>query len=344
MPSERYCRQINLIGEANQLKLAKASVLVIGAGGIGSPVLLYLVAGGVGKVGFIDHDFVTLSNLHRQILYTEHDIGNPKSSIAYHKLKSINSEINLTEYNFKLTLENAKSILSNYNLIIDGSDNFKTRYLVNDICCQLNKPFISSSIFQDKIQIIFFDIKQGCYRCIFPEPPPPFLMNNCSDAGVLGATTGIAGSITASLAIKYFINPNSTLVQKIITFDSNNFKTEHFSFSQIEHCSACHHKIISWPAENFNVTLQQIDLSNYKIIDIREHHEYRKIKLTGDEFHIPFSEILELPSQIPQGKLLIYCQSGLRSDYTAYFLRKNGFHAFSLDQGVSTLNLLENNK
>ena len=217
------------------------------------------------------------------------------------------------------------------------SDNFKTRYLVNDICCQLNKPFISSSIFQNKIQIIFFDIKHGCYRCIFPEPPPPFLMNNCSDAGVLGVTTGIAGSITTSLAIKYFINQSRTQVQKIITFDNDTFKTEHFPFSQRELCSACHHKMISWPTENFNVELQKIDLSNYKIIDIRELHEDRRIKLTKDELHIPFSKILELPSQIPQGELLIYCQSGARSDYAAHILRKNRFHAFSLDQGISTL-------
>ena len=120
MPSERYCRQINLLGEANQLKLAKASVLVVGAGGIGSPALLYLVAGGVGTVGIIDHDFVSLSNLHRQILYTEQDIGSAKSSIAYQKLKSINSEINLIEYNSQLNLENAHNILPNYDLIIDG--------------------------------------------------------------------------------------------------------------------------------------------------------------------------------------------------------------------------------
>jgi molybdopterin/thiamine biosynthesis adenylyltransferase/rhodanese-related sulfurtransferase len=337
MPSDRYCRQINLLGEASQLKLAKASVLVIGAGGIGSPVLMYLVAGGVGTVGFIDHDLVTLPNLHRQILYTEQDIGSAKSSIAYRKLKSINSETNLIEYNSKLTIENANSILLNYDLIIDGSDNFKTRYLVNDICCQLNKPFISSSIFQNKIQIIFFDIKHGCYRCIFPEPPPPFLMNNCSDAGVLGATTGIAGSITTSLAMKYFINQISTEVQKIITFDSDSFNAEHFSFPQIEGCSACHHKMIAWPAENYNLELKKIDLSNYIIIDIRELHEDRKIKLTKNELHIPFSEIIELPSQIPNGELLLYCKSGARSDYLAHFLRKEGVHAFSLDQGVSSL-------
>ncbi|BCA97356.1 hypothetical protein TUM19329_37170 (plasmid) [Legionella antarctica] len=185
---------------------------------------------------------------------------------------------------------------------------------------------------------MFFDIKQGCYRCVFPEPPPPFLMNNCSDAGVLGPTTGIAGSITATLAINYFVNPTATPVQKIITFDSHTLKMEHLPFSQIDHCLGCHHRAISWPTQNFNVELKKIDLLNYKIIDIREHNEDRKIRLTKDELHIPFSEILGLPSQIPQKKLLIYCQSGLRSDYTAHFLRKSGFQAFSLDQGVSDLN------
>jgi sulfur-carrier protein adenylyltransferase/sulfurtransferase len=337
MPSERYCRQITLIGEASQQKLAEASVLVIGAGGIGSPCLLYLGAGGIGKIGIIDHDLVTLSNLHRQILYTEHDIGSPKSSIAYQKLTSLNSNITLCEYNSKLTIENATDIISNYDLIIDGSDNFKTRYLVNDICCQLNKPFISSSIFQNRIQTIFFDITHGCYRCVFPEPPPPFLMNNCSEAGVLGAVTGIAGSITAALAIKYLINQDDIDIQKIITFNGDNFKTEHFAFSKKELCSACHHKSISWPTKDFNLNLQNIDLTNYMVIDIRENNEDRKIKLTDKELHIPFSQLLELPNYIPHKKLLIYCISGLRSDYAAHFLNKNGFQAYSLEKGSSSL-------
>ena len=337
MPAERYCRQINLIGKANQLKLAKASVIVIGAGGIGSPALLYLVAGGVGKVGIIDHDDVTLSNLHRQILYTEKDIGKSKSAIAYDKLKSLNSEIQLNKFNFKLTLENAHSILAHYDLIIDGSDNFKTRYLVNDICCQLNKPFISSSIFQDKIQIIIFNIKQGCYRCIFPEPPPPFLMNNCSDAGVLGSATGIAGSMTASLAIKYLLNPSSIDNQKIIIFDNNKFMTEHLAFSQKEHCTACQQKKITWPTVQFSLELQHIDLTNYTLIDIREHDEDRNIQFTYQDLHIPFIELINQNNKLPQGKLLLYCKSGLRSDYAAYYLRKHGFDAFSIDKGISAL-------
>lgn len=334
MFSERYSRQINLIGEVNQLKLSNARVLVIGAGAIGSPVLLYLAAGGIGKVGFIDHDIVTESNLHRQILYTEHDEGKAKSSAALLKLKSINSEIDLVEHNSKLTLENASTIFSDYDLIIDGSDNFKTRYLVNDNCCQLDIPFISSSIFQNTIQIIFFDIKQGCYRCAFPEPPPPFLMNNCSDAGVLGPTAGIAGSITASLVINYFIKPEAIEPLRIISFNSDTFNTKRFPFSQNEQCLACHHKSISWPSLNFNVNIQDIELANYKIVDIRELSEDRHIKLTQNEYHIPFSEMLELPSHIPQGQLLLYCHSGTRSDYAAYFLRKNGFQAFSLENGV----------
>ena len=263
MSSDRYCRQISLIGEANQLKLANASILVVGAGGIGSPLLLYLASAGVGRLGFIDHDSVTISNLHRQILFSENDIGLLKSAITYDRLKSLNSEIELQEYNSKLTLENARSILSEYDLIIDGSDNFKTRYLVNDICCQLNKPFLSASIFQNKIQINFFDIRQGCYRCIFPEPPPPFLMNNCSDAGVLGATTGVAGSMTATLAMKYFIDQSSMPILKIITFDNSNFKTDQLPFSQRSNCKGCHHKSISWPTENL---IKHFKKLNYQII------------------------------------------------------------------------------
>ena len=284
MSLDRYCRQISLIGESNQLKISKASILVIGTGGIGSPLLLYLVAGGIGTVGFIDHDYVTASNLHRQILFDENDIGSPKSLVTYNKLKSLNSEIILNEYNSRLSIENARNIFLKYDLIIDGSDNFKTRYLVNDICCQLNKPFISSSIFQNKIQIIFFDINNGCYRCIFPEPPPPFLMQNCSEAGVLGPTAGIAGSMAASLAIKYFTDPIDMPVQKIISFDANKLKTDHLPFSQNKLCISCHHKIVSWPAKDYSLIRKDINLGDYLIIDIREHSEDRHIKLTSYTF------------------------------------------------------------
>jgi len=337
MSSLRYSRQIKLLGEVNQQKLTEVSVLVIGAGGIGSPCLLYLVAAGIGKVGIIDHDVVTLSNLHRQVLYTEHDVGNSKSSVAFTKLSSLNSNVNLSEHNTKLSIENATNIISNYDLIIDGSDNFKTRYLVNDICCQLNKPFINSSIFQNGIQTILFDIKHGCYRCVFPEPPPPFLMNDCSEAGVLGPTTGIAGSITAALAIKYLINQDVKDLNKILTFNSESFQTKAFVFSQNKHCSACHYKRLSWPTINFNLQLQRTNLADYLIIDTRENDEDRKIKLSNRDLHIPFGQLLRFPNHIPHEKLLIYCKSGLRSDYAANFLRKNGFSAFSLENGIQNL-------
>lgn len=333
MPFERYSRQITLLGEANQQKLTDSSVLVIGSGGIGSPCLLYLVAGGIGKIGIMDHDVVDLSNLHRQILYNENDIGRSKSSVAYEKLISLNSGIELIEHNTLLSIENAADIISRYDLVIDGSDNFKTRYLVNDICCQLNKPFISSSIFQNKIQTMICDIKNGCYRCVFPEPPPPLLISNCSESGVLGATTGIAGSITAALAIKYLINPDNCNEKKIITFDADTLQTEHFPFTKRQHCSACYHKILSWPVINFNIKRECIDLNNYTIIDIRENNEDRRIKLSDQELHIPLSQLIELPHNIPHEDLLIYCKSGIRSDYAAYFLQRNGFSAFSLENG-----------
>ncbi len=334
MSSSRYSRQINLIGEASQKKLAESSVIVVGAGGIGAPCLLYLTAGGVGSIGFIDHDVVSLSNLHRQILYKESNLGRPKSTVAYQHLTSVNSEIKLHEHHLKLNHENAAELLSKYDLVIDASDNFKTRYLINDICCQLNKPFISSSIFQNKIQIMMLDIRHGCYRCAFPEPPPPFLMNNCSEAGVLGAAVGIAGTITATLTMNYLIHSDALTAQSIYTYNCDTLQSEQFPFSKNENCPACSLKLISWPGKSFDLELKDIELSKYVIIDIRECDEDRSITLTPKDIHIPFSQLMDHPNNIPNSKLLVYCKTGQRSDFAAHMLQKNGHEAFSLKNGV----------
>ena len=334
MSSTRYSRQVSLIGEESQNKLALSSVVVIGAGGIGSPCLYYLTAGGIGKIGLIDHDVVNLSNLHRQVLYDEQSIGKSKTAVAIGKLASLNSELKLHEYRVEINLENAKNILTDYDLVIDASDNFKTRYLINDICCQLDKPFINASIFQNSIQIMLFDVRTGCYRCAFPEPPPPFIMSNCSDAGVLGASVGIAGAITANLAINFIIHQNTPLLGNIYAFNCDTFNSDFFPFKQKQNCSACTRKLISWPAKGFDLELDKIQLADYVAIDIRELDENRSKSLTSNDLHIPLSELMNTFSRLPKQKLLLYCKTGARSDYVAYILQKNGFDAFSLKGGV----------
>lgn len=338
MLSNRYSRQINLIGEESQKKLAHSSVVVVGAGGIGSPCLYYLAAGGIGNIGFVDHDRVNLSNLHRQVLYDENSIGKPKTAVATEKLSCLNSEINYQDYHLEINLDNAKDILSNYDLVIDATDNFKTRYLINDICCKLNKPFINASIFQNKIQIMLFEIQHGCYRCAFPEPPPPFLMNNCSDAGVLGASVGIAGTITANIAINYLIDQRTPLLQKIYALDCNSLNIQHLPFNKRKNCPACTYKLVSWPSKGFDLGLEDINLANFATIDIREHNEDRSSSLTPTDIHIPFSQLIDDYQNLPNKKLLFYCKTGLRSEFAAHLLQKNGCEAFSLRNGIGFRN------
>lgn len=337
MGFERYCRQINLIGEESQQILLQSSVLIVGAGGIGSPLLMYLVTAGIGKIGVIDSDKVDLSNLHRQILFNEDDLGKFKAIIAVNKLRRMNSAIDIQAYNCKLQKNNAEKIISNYDLIIDCSDNFKTRYLINDICCS-GKPLISSSIFQNLIYLMFIDTTTGCYRCAFPEPPPPNLMSNCSDMGIIGASAGIAGSMAAKLAIQYFTNRSSLPKNKIIGFDSDNMVINHHNYNKNTSCLSCVHRIDSWPAIDYGMELSEINLDDFIIIDVRECHEDRQVRLSINELHIPFSQIQKEDSLFSRGEYLLYCQTGSRSDYASFLLQKKGIQAFSLKRGVQKVN------
>lgn len=329
--NSRYCRQIPIIGKAGQKSLETSSILVIGSGGVGSPLLLYLAGAGVGKLGIIDFDSVDLSNLQRQILFVENDIGQNKAIQASKHLKDFNSDINIHTYSEKLTILNAKDIFKKYDLIIDGSDNFQTRYLTNDICCQLNLPFISASIFQSQIQIVVVDPKEACYRCIFPTPPPPNIIQNCSMSGIIGANAGIAGSMSASIAIQIITNSSKKFFNQVIKINCNDYSINKFDFSKLSECSSCSKKLILWPALSNSINLNDINLEDYLVVDIRELSEARSQILSSQQQHLPFSQLIKNPNQLPKVKILLYCSRGIRSEYAANLLRSKGYDASSVN-------------
>src|SRR5882724_10614767 len=219
----RYARHLILpeVGEAGQEKLKAGSVLVVGAGGLGSPVGLYLAAAGVGRIGIVDFDEVDASNLHRQVLYGTSDVGRPKLEAARARLHDLNSEIAIDTHSAALTSENALEILANYDVVVDGTDNFPTRYLVNDACVLLGKPNVYGSIFRFDGQASVFDARSGpCYRCLYPEPPPPHLVPSCAEGGVLGVLPGVIGTIQATEAIKLLAGIGETLLGHLLLFDA----------------------------------------------------------------------------------------------------------------------------
>ena len=232
----RYSRQTILpeFGPEGQLKLQAAKVLVVGAGGLGCPILQYLAAAGMGEIGIIDDDVVTLSNLHRQILYNEADLGKSKATVAKTKLEFLNPHVRLTAYNDRLTTQNASKIFQNYDLIIDGSDNFETRYLVNDTCVAINKPLVFGSIYKFEGQVSVFNYNAGPnYRDLYPTAPDPGETPNCSDIGVLGVLAGVVGLYMANEAIKISCGIGNILSGTLMTIDALNNTTNYFKLNKI---------------------------------------------------------------------------------------------------------------
>ena len=219
----RYSRHLIMpeVGMDGQLKLKQAKVLCIGTGGLGAPLGLYLAAAGVGRIGLVDFDKVDLSNLQRQILFDTNDIGRPKIEAATNRLRSLNPDIQIDNFETRLTSENALDILKDYDIVVDGTDNFPTRYLVNDACVILGKPNVYGSIFRFEGQITIFGYPGGpCYRCLYPEPPPPGLVPSCAEGGVLGVLPGIVGAIQAAETLKLIIGKGEPLVGRLLLFDA----------------------------------------------------------------------------------------------------------------------------
>lgn len=323
-----------------QQKLMHAKILVIGAGGLGCPLLQYLAAAGLGTIGVIDSDKVDESNLHRQILYSSNDIGKNKAEIATKKLAELNPFIKIIPIVSYLNSENAVQLFSDFDIIIDGSDNFATRYLVNDVCVILNKPFVSGSIYKFQGQISVFNFNDGpTYRCLYPEPGE---IPNCAEVGVMGVLPGIVGCLMANETIKIIIGNGEVLSGKLLVFDSLTMQFNTFSFSlnpenkKIKTLDNydffCENNLNEITADELKNKISSGEI--FQLIDVREPHEYELKNIGG--LLIPLSELennLDKISKILP--VIIHCHSGMRSKKAIELLKQNGFkNLVSLKNGL----------
>jgi molybdopterin/thiamine biosynthesis adenylyltransferase/rhodanese-related sulfurtransferase len=337
----RYSRQIILpeIGLEGQLKLKSAKVLIIGAGGLGCPILQYLTAAGIGEIGIIDDDEVDVTNLHRQILYSAEDVGKPKAAVAKVKLQHLNPHVKVTALVERLTSDNASNIIAEYQLIIDGSDNFETRYLVNDTCVSLNKTLVFGSIFKFEGQVSVFNLFHGPnYRDIFPEPPASNEVPNCADIGVLGILPGLVGLYMANEAIKIICEVGETLSGKLMTISALDNSTNYFTIAKRSEPSVIAFKRKPDAIAEINrETLDQWLLNDDKqvmIVDVREAYEFEESNIGG--VNIPLYELQSQVDSLPYSSTIVFvCHTGQRSKMAVQLLKgqykgdvyhlKNGF-------------------
>ena len=338
---ERYSRHTVMagIGELGQRRLKGARVLCVGAGGLGSPALLYLAAAGVGTIGIVDDDLVSESNLQRQVLYTCHDVGQLKVVAAAARLQALNPHMTVVPHAQRLSAANCDELIAGYDLVIDGADNFETRYIVNDACVRLGIPDVMGSVLQFGGQASVYWARVGpCYRCVFPEPPQD--APSCADAGVFGALCGTVGGWLATEAIKIITGYGESLVGRLATFDAAHHVVRHLALAADPQCRVCSH--IQRVDENADVipTMSALDVSRalqagsppqFRLIDIREAHELLAYSVAGAE-HIPQAEFLaraerrEFESSVP---LVLFCHAGVRSANAVATLRELGYHQVS---------------
>lgn len=348
---KRYSRQIILpeLGLTGQHQLKAAKVLVVGAGGLGCPILQYLVAAGVGTLGIIDDDVVDESNLHRQVLYSPLDLGLKKALIAQAKLKLFNPHVNILAYHQRLTDQNIDTLMEGYDLIIDGSDNFPTRYLVNDACVKLNKPLVFGAIYKFEGQVSVFNYLDGPnYRDLFPEAPAAGEVPNCGEIGVIGVLPGIIGTLMANEAIKIICGIGETLSGRLLCVDAlsnamNIFKVSRSNQSAISDARADLPQAISYEpvCSKDEVGVDELNswLKNAKdeicLVDVRETYEFEDYNIGGT--NIPLDELVERLSELPadKTKVVFCCQTGHRSKQAVY-LTKALIKAqlFSLSGGI----------
>jgi len=325
---KRYSRQVILpeIGINGQEKLKNAKVLMIGAGGLGCPVLQYLVAAGVGEIGIVDDDVVDISNLHRQILYGVNDVGGLKAVIAKQKLALLNPHTFITAYPVRFTSANAESICGAYDLVIDGSDNFGTRYLVNDACVALNKPLVFGSIFKFEGHVSVFNHQDGPdYRDIFPEAPPSDEVPNCAEIGVLGVLPGIIGTYMANEAIKIICGIGEALSGKFMTINALDNTTNIFKVGKQKKEGKVA-DAIPIPTIPQEITMDQLNswlnetADEIYLVDVREMYEFEDYNIGG--INIPLYELKEHIDELPQDRKLIFCcQTGQRSKMAIQLLK-----------------------
>jgi molybdopterin/thiamine biosynthesis adenylyltransferase/rhodanese-related sulfurtransferase len=343
---KQYSRQIRLpeIGLSGQEKLKKAKVLMIGAGGLGCPVLQYLVAAGVGKIGIVDDDLVDVSNLHRQILYSLADVGSSKAIIAKQKLEAMNPYGDITAYTQRLSSENAESLCGDYDLLIDGSDNFETRYLINDIALALNKVLVFGSIFKFEGHISVFNYQNGPnYRDIFPEPQASNEVPNCAEIGVLGVLPGIIGTYMANEAIKIICNVGEVLSGSLMVINSLDNTRQIFKFSKQLHATKPDQILVKQPVHTPSHEITSAELNTLLLespdavclIDVRETYEFEEHNIGG--INIPLYSLQESINEIPSNKKLVFCcQTGQRSKMAIQLLKTSiKAEMYSLKNGLT---------
>jgi molybdopterin/thiamine biosynthesis adenylyltransferase/rhodanese-related sulfurtransferase len=340
----RYSRQIILpeVGLIGQTKLTNASVLVVGAGGLGCPVLLYLAAAGVGRIGIIDADKVDVTNLHRQVLYTTADEGKLKAEVAAERLMALNPEINIDTYPVWLSKDNALEIFSSYDIIVDGSDNFSTRYLVNDACVILNKPLVFGSIFKFEGQVSIFNYKNGpTYRCLFPEPPAAGEVPNCSEIGVIGVLPGIIGTLQANEVIKIILETGDVMsgvlyMYDALTNDVQKLKIVKDPVASVVTKLGDYEEVCETSPDIDKKTFE--DWKNkgvvFQLIDVREPHEYEQKNIGGEL--IPLNTVKDNLAKIREDiPVIVHCQMGGRSRKAVDFLYSKGFkNVYNLKGGL----------
>ena len=367
---DRYARHISLpdVGIEGQRLINKSRILVIGAGGLGSPVLLYLAAAGVGEIGIIDDDLVDLSNLQRQIIHAESNIGSSKVESAKAQILSINSTIKITTWNARLSPDNAQEILAGWDIVIDGTDNIPTRYLVDDICKINQIPWIYGSIYRFEGQASVFNFEGGpCYRDLFPEPPPSNAIPSCAEGGVFGVLPGVIGSIQATEAIKIIINKGQSLSGKLLIYDAESMTFKSLTYSKnvdskpnLEEVrkmfvdSGWCEKIpnsdgeIDEPASAGNIMFHHLSVTEYHerkakgwqpfLIDVRSDAEYQQKRVSFTDLQVPHEEILTMVNDIPKDRdIILLCRSGMRSQMAAMFLAQDGYDSqklYNLDGGI----------
>ena len=346
----RYSRHLIMpeVGMAGQQKLKAARVLCIGAGGLGSPLALYLAAAGVGTLGIVDFDVVDFTNLQRQIIHSTADVGRKKLDSAAEKLKAINPFINLKTFETRLTSANALDLFREFDIVADGTDNFPTRYLVNDACVLTGKPNVYGSIFRFEGQASVFATEEGpCYRCLYPEPPPPGLVPSCAEGGVLGILPGLVGVMQATEVIKLILGQGEPLIGRLLLIDALGMKFRELKLRKNPDCPACGThptitKLIDYnefcgirgeekPVETGIPEMQVEELKrrldageDLYVLDVREPHEYQICNIGGHL--IPLGDLPKRVNELDSSREIVaHCRSGVRSAKAVGFLQQAGF-------------------
>jgi sulfur-carrier protein adenylyltransferase/sulfurtransferase len=348
---KRYGRHLIMpeIGMDGQKKLKASSVLMIGAGGLGSPLGLYLTAAGIGRIGIVDFDVVDYSNLQRQVLHSTKDVGRPKLESARERLEGINPFVKIETHEMHLSSENALQLFAQYDIIVDGTDNFPTRYLVNDACVLAGKPNVYGSIFRFEGQASVFATKDGpCYRCLYPEPPPPGLVPSCAEGGVLGILPGIVGTIQANEVVKLILGKGEPLIGRLLLFDALKMKFKELKLRKDPACPVCgEHRTITklidyeafcgvqpgWDSytreQQFEITVDELKQRLDKkddifILDVREPQEYQIANLNG--YLIPLNELPKRINELDTSReIVVHCKVGGRSRKAVEFMKQSGF-------------------